>query len=368
MNFFLRDYQKTAVDFLLERDRGFVVAPAGAGKTAVAAEAIARRCLPGWKVGILVNTREQVDQMLSALNRVQGPDNVEIDVQCAAASPDFSKCQLVVVDEAHHAVAASWFAVIVRSGGILYGVSATPWSEDEERNVKLKEIFKDFHGIDRQVLLDAGHLAAGKVYLYDLDSEGQFDSDIERESNVEIIRRCRRFPQIPRFEHERRVTWQVTQEFVQKNSNRNAAAVSLTLAEAQKGESVLMLIHSIEHGQELQLRIPGSELVFSKIGVKKRRERIDAFRNGSLKILIASSLADEGFDAPRASRLVLVCGGRSAAKLEQRAGRVLRPFEGKESGIIIDFLDTGARFAHAQANARTRVYRKLGYSPEVVVP
>lgn len=365
MSFQLRDYQTAAVSFLVQRDRGFVVAPAGAGKTAIVAQTVASKGWRGCKVGILVNTREQLEQMITAFARVEGPE-MSIDVQCAAAMPDFRDCGIVVVDEAHHSPAASWMATIRGSGRILYGVSATPWSEDEERNKVLRDLFVDFHMIDRSVLLEAGFLAPGKVYLHDLDQPGEFDADIEREANVEIIRRCRRFPQIPRFEHERRVTWQITQEYVQKNRNRNAAAVSLTLGEAQKGESVLMLIHSIEHGQELQEQIPGSELVFSKIGAKKRRERIDAFRTGSLKILIASSLADEGFDAPRASRLVLVCGGRSAAKLEQRAGRVLRPFENKQGGVVIDFLDTGARFAYAQANARIRVYSKLGYDPEIV--
>jgi len=365
LSFALRDYQSVAVEFLVARDRGFVVAPAGAGKTAILAATVARKGWTGARAGILVNPREQVDQVLSAFSRISGPE-MQIDVQCAAAMPDFSRCDIVVVDEAHHSPAASWMATIRQSGKILYGVSATPWSEDEERNKVLRELFVDFHSIDRAVLLESGHLAPGKVYLHDLDRPGEFDADIEREAAQEIIRRSRRFPQIPRFEHERRVTWQVTQEYVQRNPARNAAAVALTLAEAQRGESVLMLIHSIEHGQQLQERIPGSELVFSKIGTKKRRERIEAFRSGSLKVLIASSLADEGLDCPRASRLVLVCGGRSAAKLEQRAGRVLRPFEGKQGGVVIDFLDVGARFAHAQANARMRVYSKLGYDPEIV--
>ena len=83
-------------------------------------------------------------------------------------------------------------------------------------------------------------------------------------------------------------------------------------------------------------------------------------------MLFSSSLADEGLDVPRASVLVLAAGGRSAGKLEQRAGRVLRPFEGKSAGVVHDFLDRGCLFGHAQARARTKVYEKLGYHPEVV--
>jgi superfamily II DNA or RNA helicase len=108
-------------------------------------------------------------------------------------------------------------------------------------------------------------------------------------------------------------------------------------------------------------------LVHSKVGAKRRREIISAFRSGALRVLFATSLADEGLDVPRASVLVLVAGGRSAGKLEQRAGRVLRPFQGKESGVIHDFMDRGAVFAQAQARARWKVYEKLGYSPELVL-
>jgi superfamily II DNA or RNA helicase len=192
MTALLRDYQISAVDFLLPRRRGFVVAPAGAGKTLIVASAIARVAQPGWRVGVLVNTREQLQQMLDAFGRVDGPEGVEIDVQCAAALPDFSRCHLVAVDEAHHSVAPSWLRTIVQAGGILWGVSATPFGDDEDRNTALRELFQEFHSIDRQRLLDSGHLAAGKVYVHDLDEDGQFDADIEREVNVEIIRRCRR--------------------------------------------------------------------------------------------------------------------------------------------------------------------------------
>lgn len=367
----LRRYQHDAVEFLLPRRRAFVVAPAGSGKTIMAAAAVARRVEPGWTVGWLCNTIEQKQQAVAAISRVEGPENVSFVVECAAARPDLSACQLVVVDEAHHAPADTWLASVrTASSAVVWGFSATPWHDsDADRNKLVRDTFVDFFAITRDKLLDEGHLASGKVWMHDLDAPGQYDRDIEAQAAYEVIRRVRRFPGIPRFEHERRVRWQITQEFLQANEARNACSVSLVQQEVSAGHSTLVLVGSIEHGEKIAERVgPEAVLVHSKLAKKRRAQLIDEFRTGERLILFATSLADEGLDVPRASRLVLLSGGRSSGKLEQRAGRVLRPAPGKTGGVIHDFLDAGACFALAQARARFKVYERLGYAPEIVRP
>ncbi len=335
---------------------------------AYASAAVAR---PGQTVGWLCNTVEQKQQAIAAISKVPGPEGVDFIIECAAARPDLSSCAVVVVDEAHHAPADTWLASVrTAPGAVVWGFSATPWHDsDVDRNALLREVFVDFFSITRDQLLEDGHLAPGKVYMHDLDSPSQYDREIEAACTHEVIRRVRRFPGIPRFEHERRVKWQVTQEFLQSNESRNSCAVSLVGQEVAKGHSTLVLVGSIEHGQTIAERIgPEAMLVHSKLSKTQRRTAIEEFRSGDRLVLCATSLADEGLDVPRASRLVLLSGGRSSGKLEQRAGRVLRPHEGKAGGVIHDFLDAGACFALAQAKARFRVYEKLGYEPEIVRP
>jgi superfamily II DNA or RNA helicase len=301
---------------------------------------------------------------------------------------------------------------------------------DVERNDRLVELFQEFFTIERERVEASGHLTKGKVYLHDLDEPGQFDPAINTAVAVEVEKRFRQFPilwDIPKVkgltsslkavvakmrakagaevtkaasegrlqrdnlvalgiaelvdeaarlsqqrddlvkkEHEKRAKWQITQEFLQANENRNSAIVSLLNQETQAGQSSLCLVASIDHGGLLAARVPEARLVHSKLGNRVRRGLIGAFRDGSLRVLFATSLADEGLDVPRASRLVLAAGGRSSAKLEQRAGRVLRPFEGKSHGVVHDFLDRGALFAWQQAKARMRAYDELGYAPEII--
>lgn len=432
----LRDYQGEATVFLFPRRRGCVVAPAGSGKTVIAAHAAANAACRVWAehkrtvaLAWLCNTIEQKQQAIAALQSVECSVPVDILVECYAAQPDLSQMDIVIVDECHHVPAETLGKLLsnVKPDAILYGFTATPEHSDPLRNAAVAAMFKEFFFIDRARVEASGHLIKGQTFFIDCDVPGQFDDQIKLQTDIEVDQRCSKFPRIsdPRYFqlrvrwksavnelvrlkgaafvkamkagtynephppdteallaatceaydamtnfvrdfHRRRAQWQITQEVMQANATRNAAAACYANSQASAGESVLVLVASIEHGLKLCEVMPGAVCVHSKLPKKLRAEYIESLRSGMRKILVATSLADEGLDVPRASRLILVAGGRSAGKLEQRAGRVLRPFAGKNGGVIYDFLDRGATFAHAQAKARMRVYETLGYSPEII--
>jgi len=357
----LRPYQSRAVEFLLPRKRGFIIAPAGSGKTVMAAAASAQKASAFDRVVWLANTREQCSQAEGAIGKMAWADPVKISVHCVAARPDVSTADLVIIDEAHHLPARTWWETVMYSEAIIWGFSATPWSGDWERDGVLKAFFgeENFLTIPRKEVLDGGSLTKGYVVVHDIDTAGEFDTAINAVAGKETAIRARRFPQIPRHEHERRAKWQATIEQIRANTKRNDRICDLANGSE---DSCLVLVSSIEHGESLQARIFGSVLVHAKIGKKKRAEAIDKFRSGELRVMIATSLADEGLDVPRAAVLILAAGGRSAAKLEQRAGRVMRPHESKDFGTVHDFTDCGSVMGHSQFKARARTYKKLGYT------
>ncbi len=349
----LRPYQERAVEFVLTKKRAFVVAPAGSGKTIIAAAAAAKSW--AWNIGWLANTREQVQQAEDAA----GKFGVNITTFCAAAQPNCSRFDLLIVDEAHHMPASTWSATIGTATGAVWGFSATPWTGDVDRDNALRHFFKEFITIPREEVLAGGNLTHGKVIVHDLESPGQFSDAIESWTAIETEKRCRRFRFIPREEHERRARWQATAEAIRTNAVRNDTIVEIA---NESQQSVLVLVATIEHGEQLAARINGSVLVHAKLPKSKRAAAIAGFRSGEIPCLIATSLADEGLDVPRAAVLILAAGGRSAAKLEQRAGRVMRPHEDKEFGIVHDFSDEGSRLGHSQWFARAKTYKKLGYN------
>lgn len=101
----LRDYQETAVQFLACRKRGLVVAPAGSGKTVIAAAALVRVLLSKMRprkvrIGWMANTTEQVAQAKAALRLFPAiKELATVTVKCAAADTDWSDCDVLIADE-----------------------------------------------------------------------------------------------------------------------------------------------------------------------------------------------------------------------------------------------------------------------------
>lgn len=359
----LRDYQLRARDWLSRQARGMLVAPAGSGKTVIVAAALKQlvestsRTGP-LKVGCISNTREQREQMIAALALFSC--NLEANVQCAQAQTDWSDRDILVVDECHHAhkFAPSWFGPVGRYTGALWGMTATPDIEDPESRESLKNLFgNNRFTVNRE---DVAHaIASATVHLLDPPAPAGLDDAIDRE--IERLIKYRT-PWWRGTEHELRMVtaWNVcVAKGIVGNEPRNRSIVNTALKHA--GNRLLILVNQVEHGQSLVEQIPGSVMCNSKMGAKKRRAALDGFRDGSVRCLVATSLADEGLDLPMADVLILVSGGRSRAKTEQRTGRVLRTFSGKAGATIYDYLDSFHPLMNRHAKNRVRLYRELGY-------
>jgi superfamily II DNA or RNA helicase len=195
------------------------------------------------------------------------------------------------------------------------------------------------------IMLDASDLRLGPI----------IDSEIQR-----TVEWRRRYWKGQDWELLAIVTWQVCiKRGIVGNRARNAAAISTALN--HRNDSVLMLVNEIEHGETLAAQIPGATLCFSRMGKKIRQETLESFKSGTIKCIVATSLADEGLDIPIANVLILVSGGRSSAKTEQRTGRVLRLYQGKDHGLIYDFMDTFQKTMASHARRRMALYHQLGY-------
>lgn len=364
----LRDYQLPAVEFLTARQRALVQAPAGSGKTIIGAAAVDRF---GLRDGIIwiANTVEQVAQAKSALGLFLGEECARrVNVCCAASEPDTSRASLVVVDECHHVPAATWKKLVadVPAGCRVWGLSATPFCGDAERDDAILATFKEVFTVQRDLLVERGQLAKARVMMLTVNSPGEFVDQIENVAAPEIARRLARYRFVDPTVQRNRVLWQVCREIgIVGNRMRNRRSIEVATYHVLSGNCVLVLVGEVEHAKVLASQIPGASAVFAAMGRKARKLALDGFSQGRIPCIVATSLADEGMDVPRANVLVLVSAGRSSNKLEQRTGRVLRAFKGKTHGLIYDFTDVGHHFLKAQAAARIRTYKRLGY--EVVI-
>lgn len=351
----LRPYQQAAVDWSKVTPGGLIIAPAGSGKTVIAAN-ILKHCLatPGTKAGWLAPTRETCDQARIAVELAGVGDRVTI--RCPHESVDFSDCDFLIIDEAKHAPAEVWSKNIRSCPGLWFGFDATPWHDrDDERNAALRQMLPNVFEIKRQDIGDS--LADAKLIWRD-DTDTGLQERIDR--NIDRLMSVRgRYMRIPKEELQAMCAWESIVDIgIASNATRNAACVAY--ANEHPDSQRLVLVPRVTLGEEYQRKIPGSVLLHSGVPRKARKETVNAFRAGDLKCIIATSLADEGLDLPNAEILVMVSGGRSSQKTIQRASRVLRSFPGKKLATILDFADKFHPIAERQARKRMASYRSLG--------
>ena len=374
-----RQYQLKAIEYLKNTKRALLIAPAGSGKTYMAAAAVDRvlcrhfnRPNLTWPIiEVMVNTTEQKQQMQDAFDRFNIGNRCQLNIYCAAGAPMDTDPDLLIVDECHHSTAKTWKQKIAQCTAARWGLSATPFEGKDPDQVKLiKKLFSaQPHIIKRDQLVQQGNIAPALVkWLTPVCPEITPDiNDLTDE-----LTRARR-KKMPWFfkskdkarEQESQCHWQAALKIgIHDNPLRDALIIDTANMLTRQGNHVIVLIASIEHGEILHEYIYGSKLCFSKMGAKKRREAIAEFRAGGCKCLIATSMLDEGFDAPIADALILAYAGKSQRRAIQSTGRVLRPYNGKTCGLIYDFKDTFNGMLANQARKRRAMYKQLNYSQE----
>lgn len=358
----LRPYQTEAALWLCQQHRALVKAPAGSGKTVIAAAALAmvqrqrsvvtgRRPVFGW----LANTIEQCQQADQACKAF----GVAPVIACAASALNWAPAEILIVDELQHATAPSWLAQIRTCAGNWWGFTATPETGNQERDALLASLFPAQFAISRH---DIPNILTPATVFWQRDSDEGLAPIISAEitrlqglwgrwwkkSSGELMAAC---------------VWRACVALgIVGNKRRTEAAIWAARRHVADKDAVLVLVNEVDHGKEIAEAIGHAVLVHSKMGRQARHTALENFRAQELPCVVATSLADEGTDLPAANVLVLVSGGKSYVKAVQRTGRVLRRFPGKDFATIYDFTDEWHQVAANHAKRRRAIYSQLGYS------
>ncbi|MGB1611455.1 MAG: DEAD/DEAH box helicase [Flavobacteriaceae bacterium] len=363
-----REYQTNAVIALNDVQRGICVAPAGSGKTIIAAMAINQ-----WtegrqaKIAWLAHTKEQCDQARKAIDLVIGTD-YQVDIYCFAAEPDLTGYHLVIVDECHWAgcdqVRKTLRATMRKnecgvweSACTVWGFTATPFREDGyDITLPLGPICFE---VTREDVAAAGGVLPAEVKFVGIDLP-DCQSDITKMAEKFYTKKLR-WADAKNGDDKQwsRCVYRAAKSLcIVDCEERNGTAV--LLANVHPDSSVIILVETKQQGAWIESKL--DDAVFVHSSVAGRAKKLEAFQNGEIRILIATSLADEGFDAPIASVLIMAGCGKALGKMIQRTGRVLRPYPGKASGIIYDFIDKGHGMLLNQSLKRRRIYLDQNYA------
>lgn len=328
MKLTLRDYQqdlynKARAQFTSGKRKVLVVAPCGAGKTAIAA-AMMQATLdnnPKGECLMLVHRRELLNQHIDTLAGY-GVDTSRIRVESvfteAKRLGNHSKPLLLVLDEAHLSKAASWEKVVQFYDTWTCGYSATPRRLD---NRPLGDIFNAMvQGITHKELEVQGRLAPFDYYApAEIDLSG-------------IKKHCGDFAQgeVEDLVCTRTVYGDVLQSY-QKFAD---------------GKRTIAFCVSVRHSREVAelfnaAGIPAASLDGS-MSDSARADIMSRFRDGRLQILCSCNIISEGISVDECECCMLLRPTDSLALYIQQSCRCLRFMPGKRA-VILDMVGNYTR-------------------------
>lgn len=380
----LRDYQLAAVSTIQDDEQGVIQAPTGSGKTVIGLGLIAALGTPALFV---VHTRVLLDQTAESMAEMLGVTPGRIgDGKCVVGDVTVAMVQtlmratpgvirdlsrrfgLVILDEAHHAPAASFRKVIAQfPARYRVGLTATPTRKDGLHGMLYDVIGPVAYRVAPSRLIDSGAIVPAEVVK--IRTRWIPRPKKEGESAIPMVKRSE--AQTKRIESSGRKVRQTVDygrliALLVESGERNQVLVD-SIVELHEERS-LVLTERVEHAKRLADALTARGLRASAMtgdcGKVARSVILSGLRAGTLPVLVSTPhLVGEGFNLPTIDTVFLAAPNGNIAKTTQLLGRVLRPSKGKTRGRIVDFRDDDVPLLRGQAAQRDRVYRTFERAP-----
>ncbi len=393
MTFQLRPYQRSLLhqvqNALATNPKGRLMLqlPTGGGKTVIAGTLLADRLQDGRRKAVWLTHRKELAEQtrgmltnagVSAITNVNwtpGEDApymaggvVILMAQTVARRTDdrrainpkvwnrYDANDLLVIDEAHHAAAPGWERAMQQWPGPIVGMTATPWrlSEKEGFNHLFGGLLCGPQTADLQALEEPA-LCQARVFIPPPEQRiagGAVDRTGDyTERGIEQANRDR--PDI-----------------------MTAGALAFWQKHAADRPTIAYAV-SVDHAKNLaavfnDAGIPADVILGQNNQTARERDKaISGFRDGSIKVLSNVEVANEGFDLPDASCVIIARPTMSLALYLQMVGRGLRPKPHGGDCLILDLaansVTHGLPEAYREWSLKPRGTQKDGGEAPVVV-
>lgn len=348
----LRYYQADAIariNAAIEAGRKGVllVIVTGGGKTVIAADVIGTYVATGKRVVVIVHREELVDQMAGKLStggvrfgfiKAGYPTQADAPVQIASIQTlharamrgsiiEMPPADLVIIDEAHHALAKTWKDVAdyyTQAGAVIVGMTATPARGDGRGLGGVFDVM--VQGPSVAELIEGGFLVKTTVYApYRPDLVG-----------VRTVAGDYSEKQLDERLNKRELVGDIVLHYLKINSDRRRTVVF-----------AINVAHAVSICDAFRSAGIMAEVVHGGTPRDERRQILANLERGHLDVVVNCMVLTEGWDQPAVSCLILARPTKSLALYRQMVGRVLRPAPGKTDALIIDH--SGATYDHGFA-------------------
>ena len=146
------------------------------------------------------------------------------------------------------------------------------------------------------------------------------------------------------------------------NLHRNKVICEAAVEYYKRNKQTLIIVKKIDHGDIISDLLTATkqfiphQFIHGSLATEERTEGLDNFKNGITKVLIASSILDQGVDIPNIDVLIFASGGNSYIRAIQRVGRGLRIHDNKDHLTVIDFSDRTNKYLAKHSIERFKTY------------
>ncbi len=324
----LRNYQSDILKRISEAFRHhrsvMVQMPTGTGKTVVLAEVVHSFIEVKGVILIVAHRRELIEQIKETIRRL-GIDDGRIVVESIQTisrridALDFIP-SLVVIDEAHHALAKTYRMMWKKWREARFlGLTATPCRLNGKGFTDLFDTLVMSWSIGQ--FIREGWLSLFDYYSIKEDSEEQriinslekrgADGDYQvKELNAVLNKR----PSIERL----------YESVVRYADGKKGIVYAINIDHAHN-----IAEYYREHGVN-------AVAIDSKTPAEERKQTVENFKAGKIRVMVSVDLFSEGFDCPDVEFIQLARPTLSLAKYLQMVGRGLRKSDGKDTCVMID--------------------------------
>jgi superfamily II DNA or RNA helicase len=358
----LRGYQMAALNILMAHKRGILKIPTAGGKTVVAAALLRKIGLPAVflsnQTSILMNAEAVFKRELrsDAIGFIgdQRREFGAVDI-CSVATLHkhlkdskwrdyFKRKRVLIVDEVHHASAATWYNVCSRiPAEYRYGLSATP--DTGPMRMKLEAaIGPVIFSISPKELMDKGYLSVPTVYMVENNEDSLPDrSDFTEAYEYGIVHSIAR----------NKLIATIAKEFHDRNQVP-ICILGIRLDQIDNIKSALL-----ETGLKATTLRGRDSSDWRQMALQKVSE-------GKIPVFVATKIFDEGVDIPSIRTLIIAGAHSKEYKVVQRIGRGLRIAKDKTKVTVVDFMDRSHDYLERHSRKRKSVYQRYEYEPKVV--
>lgn len=307
--------------------------PTGTGKTYLLTAVIDSfvRANPKAKVWIVAHRRELVSQIDETVRKFHSYSSATSSLLSSVKAMSIQWLMrhydeieeepgLIVIDEAHHALAKTYKEMWERFPKAKFlGLTATPCRLNGKGFTDLFDVLVQSWGVPE--FISKGRLATYDFVSIKSDGVTQrlIDSLQKRGAdgdyqNKEMDMLLNKKPSIERL-------YRSLEEF---GKDRKGIVYAINISHAQKIAKLYQ-----EHGVK-------AIAIDSKTPATERQQDIEAFKKGDIQVLVNVDIFSEGFDCPDVEFVQLARPTLSLAKYLQMVGRGLRVAKGKKNCVIID--------------------------------